>query len=367
MLEDDETNPPSIKATAVPVSVDAGIVSVDTGIMSVAKLSKPADTRQEAWYDVEDGRYVFEDCPLSLLEEDGLASTLAQDHHHLSGLLEEPINQYSNEDAQCMSEEIEADTLTRTLDEDSGQNCESRRERDMLVETEAQGPLLSAAAPSSPRPHPHSSDPAHPLMDQEPGRIGTKCDGLEELRHGSSPRPQVEEGGPQEEQYQKAAVDAMREASDSNGEPERGAGGGNCHYHDGRAEPGSDCRHEGNLGEDDNDEKLRPAKRRKRHSQPLQECQTPIPDTDTDTSEEWEIRNIVGRKTVGGEVQYLVAWETTWMRESDLTGARELIDEFMSLLPKRGQQEMSESNASGKGEPKKRRGRPPKQTGQRGR
>jgi hypothetical protein len=54
-------------------------------------------------------------------------------------------------------------------------------------------------------------------------------------------------------------------------------------------------------------------------------------------SEEWEIRTIVGRKTVGGEVQYLVEWEPTWMRESDLTGARELIDEFMSLLPKRGQ------------------------------
>jgi hypothetical protein len=31
-------------------------------------------------------------------------------------------------------------------------------------------------------------------------------------------------------------------------------------------------------------------------------------------------------------VQYLVEWEPTWIRESDLTGARELIDEFMRLV-----------------------------------
>jgi hypothetical protein len=55
------------------------------------------------------------------------------------------------------------------------------------------------------------------------------------------------------------------------------------------------------------------------------------------------------------------------MRESDLTGARELIDKFMLMLLKRGQQEMSKCNVSGEGELKKRRGRPPKRTGQRGR
>jgi hypothetical protein len=32
-------------------------------------------------------------------------------------------------------------------------------------------------------------------------------------------------------------------------------------------------------------------------------------------------------------VQYLVEWETTWIHESDLTRARELIHEFISLLP----------------------------------
>ena len=45
------------------------------------------------------------------------------------------------------------------------------------------------------------------------------------------------------------------------------------------------------------------------------------------------------------------------MRESDLSRTRELIDEFLS-------QEISGSN---EGEPKKRQGRPPKRTGNRGR
>lgn len=89
----------------------------------------------------------------------------------------------------------------------------------------------------------------------------------------------------------------------------------------------------------------------------LEESQGGIPAMDP--NQEWEIRNIVGRKTAGGKVQYLVEWETTWMRESDLGQARELIDEFETDL-KRGQQGvMSRSNALDEGEPKKRRGRPP--------
>jgi nucleoid DNA-binding protein len=82
-----------------------------------------------------------------------------------------------------------------------------------------------------------------------------------------------------------------------------------------------------------------------------------------DPNQKWEIRNIVGRKTVGDEVQHSVEWETTWMRESDLSEAKELIEEFVSQLLKRGQQRaMSGFNASAKGERKKRRGRPPKRT-----
>jgi hypothetical protein len=58
-----------------------------------------------------------------------------------------------------MSEELEADVMPRTLDEDSGQNCRedlSRLKRDMLVDAKAQEPLLLAGAPSSPHPYPYS-------------------------------------------------------------------------------------------------------------------------------------------------------------------------------------------------------------------
>jgi hypothetical protein len=81
-----------------------------------------------------------------------------------------------------------------------------------------------------------------------------------------------------------------------------------------------------------------------------------------DPDQEWEIRNIVGRKIVGGQVQYLVEWQTTRICESDLGNSRELIDEFEADL-KQGQQEViSRSNGLDNGKPKKRRGRPPKGT-----
>lgn len=396
MLEDDETSSPSVEAAAVPASVDADIEST-------AELSKPTDPlSQEAWYDVDDSCYVVEDRPLPLPEKDSFAPALAHDQHLSPGLLENPVNQQNDRNAQCISEELEANPLPQLLDEDSGRNCRensSGLERDILLEFEARENLSSAGAPGSPRPHHHNSGLAHPPMDQEPDHIGINCDGLEELRHDSPPRAQAEERGPQEQQHQKAVVDAIREARYSEGELERGEEGANCHYQDGGAESGSDRSHdtndEDNGNEDGDDEELRSAKRRKRHSQtghkahhenelsPVDENQqhhisrtfrspsttpalnttaleesqvfTPVPDP----GEEWEIRNIVGRKTVGGEVQYLVEWETTWMLESELTGARELIDEFVS--------HMSESKPFGEGGSKKRRGRPPKRAGDRGR
>jgi hypothetical protein len=58
-----------------------------------------------------------------------------------------------------------------------------------------------------------------------------------------------------------------------------------------------------------------------------------------------------------------VAWAQTWMHESDLGGARELVEEFRARLSvryrrKRGQ---DETDAAGESPPKKRRGRPWKQ------
>jgi hypothetical protein len=96
----------------------------------------------------------------------------------------------------------------------------------------------------------------------------------------------------------------------------------------------------------------------------------------TDPDQEWEIRNIVGQKTIGGKVYYWVDWEPTWMAEFELDNARELIDGFVAKLQyspreswyghgrevcsKRGQQEIGAT--SGNAEPKKRRGRPRKET-----
>jgi hypothetical protein len=55
-------------------------------------------------------------------------------------------------------------------------------------------------------------------------------------------------------------------------------------------------------------------------------------DLASDATREWEICSIVGQKTVVNEVYYRVNWEPTWMPESELEGARELIDKFTARL-----------------------------------
>lgn len=60
ILEDDEMNTPSIEAAAM-------LASADVGIESSLELKKPTShVNQEAWYDIEYGCYVLEDCPLPL-------------------------------------------------------------------------------------------------------------------------------------------------------------------------------------------------------------------------------------------------------------------------------------------------------------
>jgi hypothetical protein len=72
ILEGGESNPPDLEVAAVPASVDAGADSA-------FKLSKPIDpSGHEAWYDVEDDRFVDEDLrSLPPLEQEDLASTEA--------------------------------------------------------------------------------------------------------------------------------------------------------------------------------------------------------------------------------------------------------------------------------------------------
>ena len=91
----------------------------------------------------------------------------------------------------------------------------------------------------------------------------------------------------------------------------------------------------------------------------------------TDPNYQWGIRKIIGRKMVGRERHYRVQWKDTWMPESELAGAKELVDAFMAndgsgtggrKRPlKRDRPAARLPYARGGEEPKKRRGRPRKQ------
>jgi hypothetical protein len=52
----------------------------------------------------------------------------------------------------------------------------------------------------------------------------------------------------------------------------------------------------------------------------------------TDLDHLWETYKLVGRKVVNGEMHYKVRWEDTWMPESELAHANDLIDEFEMKL-----------------------------------
>jgi hypothetical protein len=49
-----------------------------------------------------------------------------------------------------------------------------------------------------------------------------------------------------------------------------------------------------------------------------------------DPDYQWEIRQIIGQKMVGREKHYWVEWKDRWMPESELTGAKEMVDAFMA-------------------------------------
>jgi hypothetical protein len=53
------------------------------------------------------------------------------------------------------------------------------------------------------------------------------------------------------------------------------------------------------------------------------------PDT-ADPGQQWEIRKIIGQKVVGREKYYRVEWKDTWMPESEMVGAKELVDAFIA-------------------------------------
>jgi hypothetical protein len=78
----------------------------------------------------------------------------------------------------------------------------------------------------------------------------------------------------------------------------------------------------------------------------------------TDAGQEWEICSIIGRQKVDGVVQYWVEWEPMWMPESELIGARELVDEFEAQLqvPCENKIKQGKADDTCKTQPKRQRG-----------
>ena len=76
----------------------------------------------------------------------------------------------------------------------------------------------------------------------------------------------------------------------------------------------------------------------------------------------WEIRRITGMRKVDGVQEFRVAWAQTWMPESELGGARELVDEFKAQLSVRHGKKSGQGKTDVTGErpAKRRRGRPQK-------
>jgi hypothetical protein len=84
---------------------------------------------------------------------------------------------------------------------------------------------------------------------------------------------------------------------------------------------------------------------------------------DLQPSDLWDIRRITGMRKVDGVEEFRVAWAETWMPESDLGGARELMDEFKAKLSirQRNKNGQGKTDVTAERPSKRRRGRPRKQ------
>ena len=91
-----------------------------------------------------------------------------------------------------------------------------------------------------------------------------------------------------------------------------------------------------------------------------------------DPGQQWEIRKIISQKVVSREKYYRVKWKDTWMPESEMVRAKELVDAFIAnsgsgtggrkRFRDQGGSAIKQSDCQDKEAPKKRRGRPRKQT-----
>ena len=193
--------------------------SVNAGSDSTTELDNPTNPpNQGAWYDIENGCYVREDCVLPL-GEDGLAPTVAQDNQPSPWLSKDSINTHTDGNTQRTSE---VGTLPLSSNEDGEHECgenASELERDMLLAFKEQDDLSSAHSPNPVHPQYFSSESAQPEMGQEPNQNGASSSSFEELSHGSPfhSQPQEEAEGeaiPLEQQPLVKMVDEVGEVED---------------------------------------------------------------------------------------------------------------------------------------------------------
>jgi len=257
---------PSIETAAIPASADAG-VGPTTG-----PNNPTCPVHQEAWYDIEDGCYVFED-PLPL-EKDGFTPAVVQGDYSLPGVSQDASSQQSDENAQCTSQEPGPDGLPQPKRKDGEHDCgenESELENDMLQAFKEPEDLSPANSPNPPHYHRPSPEPSCLQVDQEPDQSAPEV-----LRDASPLRTQSQETAvipvSSEDELQKKAVDEAMEAEDDTNKPEQEELTEKRVYNKAENVGGQtqtlECRASSqviNSDKDEEDEEPRPAKRRKQN------------------------------------------------------------------------------------------------------
>lgn len=205
IVDDDESNIPSFEGPAVSTSVDA---SADEN--SPFALSNPNNPpAQEAWYDVEDDRYGYEDLqPSAPLELEGFGPLPTQDQPRSCQHSEEPATHH----------------LHIPLEKDGAGDQDvnvSELERDMLLAFEGQ--QTSSATPLSSQPPQHALKLPPLKIDLGSDQIGTDYGGSEEPKNESQLHGQDTQG-PDEAQGQspqEGVVEAILEVEDDESEAVR--------------------------------------------------------------------------------------------------------------------------------------------------
>jgi hypothetical protein len=316
-------NSPSIEAVAIPASADAGIQPATDPNKSASPVN------QEAWYDVEDGGYVFED-PLPL-DSGTLAPAVAQDNHSSLGLSQGASSQHSDGNAQCISQEPGPGGLPQPSNDNEHDCVESvsELEKDMLKAFKEQEDLSSASTPKPPHSRRHSPVPACLQVEQEPDQS------TPEVLRDASPLgtpPQETALIPvfSEDEPQEKAIEVVREREDETSKPEQ-TQTVQKQSHEGEAvNTGSQTQppYAELPEEDEDDEEPRPAKRRKRNSNLTHQTPAHIEQHVSQTSrspsatrelapiaeyQEWPFQGFLKRTRIGNETTYNLEFKLLYL------------------------------------------------------